>query len=134
MNITNMTLEADYAIRIVSAMANKTEIEIKRLDARKLAELTGVTLRFTLKIMCKLVSGGIAKSYKGVNGGYELAKAAEDISVGEVIEAVDGRFELARCCGKDNCSHPHMQGVCRFKGEFERISELVREEMQNIRF
>ena len=134
MNITNMTLEADYAVRIVSAMATQTEGENRRMDAGALSEITGVTLRFTLKIMRKLVAAGIAKSFKGVNGGYVLAKPAREISVGDVIEAVDGRFELARCSGADGCSHPNMQGVCRFKNEFDRISELVRKEMGNIKF
>jgi len=143
MNITNMTLEADYAIRIVSEMATATavakatavgETDTKRLDARELAELTGVTLRFTLKIMCKLVAASIVKSYKGVNGGYQLAKDAGNISVGEIIEAVDGQFELARCCGKENCSHPNKQEICRFKSEFDRISEMVRKELYDIRF
>jgi len=129
MNITNMTLEADYAVRIVSVMSK----ENRRLDAGGLSEATGVTLRFTLKIMRKLVAAGIAKSYKGVNGGYILAKPAGDISVGEVIEAVDGRFELARC-SENGCSNPNMTGICRFKNEFDRISEMVRTEMEKIRF
>jgi len=130
MNITNMTLEADYAVRIVSVLA----AEERRLDAGTLAQLTGVTLRFTLKIMRKLVAAGIVKSYKGVSGGYELAKPAGDISVGAVIQAIDGRFELARCCGPDDCTNPSTNGVCRFKNEFDRISELVRKEMEKIRF
>ena len=133
MKITNMTLEADYAVRIVSAMAGQRQTENRRLDAGALSEHTGVTLRFTLKIMRKLVTAGIAKSYKGVRGGYELAKPAGEISVGEVIEAVDGRLELARC-GETGCSNPNMTGVCRFKSEFDRISELVRTEMRDIRF
>ncbi|HNX13388.1 MAG TPA: Rrf2 family transcriptional regulator [Oscillospiraceae bacterium] len=134
MNITNMTLEADYAVRIVSAMAAAKSVENnRRLDAGALAEATGVTLRFTLKIMRKLVAAGIAKSYKGVSGGYVLAKPAGDISVGEVIEAVDGRFELARCT-QNGCSNPSMTGICRFKNEFDRISEMVRKEMGKILF
>ena len=134
MNITNMTLEVDYAVRIVSEMAATAASENNRLDAGALSELTGVTLRFTLKIMRKLVAAGVAKSFKGVNGGYILAKPAGEISVGEVIEAVDGRFELARCSGRDDCSHPNGQGICRFKSEFDRISEMVRREMRDIKF
>ncbi len=135
MNITNMTREADYAVRIISEMAaTATQSESSRLDAGALSELTGVTLRFTLKIMRKLVAAGITKSFKGVNGGYILAKPASEISVGEVIEAIDGRFEMARCSGADDCSRPSGQGICRFKNEFDRISEMVRREMGNLRF
>jgi len=130
MNITNMTLEADYAVRIVSVMA----AENRRLDAGALAELTGVTLRFTLKIMRKLVAGGIAKSFKGVSGGYELNKPAGEISLAEVIEAIDGPFQLARCGGPEGCSNPGAKEFCRFKNEFDRISGMVRNEMEKIKF
>ncbi|HOP11987.1 MAG TPA: Rrf2 family transcriptional regulator [Oscillospiraceae bacterium] len=130
MNITNMTLEADYAVRIVSVMAN----ENRRLDAGALSERTGVTLRFTLKIMRKLVTAGIAKSYKGVSGGYELAKPAGEISLAEVIEAIDGPFQMARCSGPDECSNPSTKEFCRFKNEFDRISKMVQKEMEKIKF
>ncbi|MGN0674985.1 MAG: Rrf2 family transcriptional regulator, partial [Oscillospiraceae bacterium] len=54
----HITLEADYAIRIVHCLAKSK----KRLDAKTIAEQTTVTLRFALKILRKLVASGIVKS------------------------------------------------------------------------
>lgn len=86
----HITLEADYAVRIVHALAQSG----KRLDAKTISEMTGVTLRFSLKILRKLVAAGIVKSFKGTQGGYEIGKPAEEISLGEVIETIEGRYTL----------------------------------------
>ena len=51
----HITLEADYAVRIVQVLAQSN----KRLDAKTISEMTGVTLRFSLKILRKLVAAGI---------------------------------------------------------------------------
>ena len=63
----HMTLEADYAVRIVEFLA----VNPGRADAKTISERTSVTLRFTLKILRTLVSDGIVRSYKGAKGGYE---------------------------------------------------------------
>lgn len=67
-----ITLEADYAVRIVNCLAKNGS----RMDAKALSAATGVTLRFSLKILRKLVAQGIVRSYKGTQGGYELARRA----------------------------------------------------------
>lgn len=97
----HITLEADYAVRIVHALAQSG----KRLDAKTISEMTGVTLRFSLKILRKLVAAGIVKSFKGTQGGYEIGKPAEEISLGEVIETIEGRYTLNPLCDRGICLH-----------------------------
>ena len=84
----HITLEADYAIRIVQVLAQNQ----RRLDAKTISEMTGVTLRFSLKILRKLVAAGIIKSFKGTQGGYEIGRELDHISLGEVIETIEGRY------------------------------------------
>ena len=88
-----ITLESDYALRIVSTLALQDGVT----DAKTLSEKTSVTIRFTLKILHKLVQGNIVSSYKGVRGGYKLKKKADDISLRSVIELIDGPIIIARC-------------------------------------
>lgn len=131
----SITLEADYAIRIVSMLAAEKE----RVDAGTLAERTGVSPRFSLKILRKLVQAGIAKSYKGIRGGYELALAPQKITLRMVVEAIDGPIEIARCLAKDFvCSNPQSgnsgDSICRFYHEFFRISALIRDELDKTTF
>ena len=47
------------------------------MDAKKISSEANVTLRFSLKILGKLVAGGVVKSFKGTQGGYELAREPE---------------------------------------------------------
>ena len=88
----HMTLEADYAVRIVEFLA----VNPGRADAKTISERTNVTLRFTLKILRTLVSDGIVRSYKGAKGGYELAKPPKEITLRSVIEAVEGPYMISR--------------------------------------
>lgn len=64
----HMTLEADYAVRIVEFLA----VNPGRADAKTISERTSVTLRFTLKILRTLVSDGIVRSYKGAKAAMSL--------------------------------------------------------------
>ena len=72
-----ITLESDYALRIISALA----IDDNVIDATALSEKTSVTLRFTLKILHKLVQGDLVISYKGSKGGYKLKKSPDKIII-----------------------------------------------------
>ena len=88
-----ITHEADYAVRIAYVLAS----ENKMLPARDISEKSGVTLRFALKILRKLASDGIVVSYKGASGGYELAIDPDELSLGQLIECIDGPLEINHC-------------------------------------
>ena len=85
-----ITHEADYAVRIVYVLMQSKESTVA---ASKLAGGSGVTLRFTLKILRKLAASGIVTAQKGANGGYALAMDPADVSLGLIIESIDGPFE-----------------------------------------
>lgn len=126
----HITLEADYAVRIVHALAQSG----KRLDAKTISEMTGVTLRFSLKILRKLVAAGIVKSFKGTQGGYEIGKPAEEISLGEVIETIEGRYTLNRCVTGEYACTRHKNECCEFQKIFREISEDVRKRLYSYHF
>lgn len=127
----HITLEADYAVRIVDCLArNKV-----RMDAKSLSAATGVTLRFALKILRKLVATGIVRSYKGTQGGYELAKEAKEISLGEVVETVEGPITISRCTSPDfECSRADQRECCRFNKIYANIAQKVREDLYRVHF
>lgn len=127
----HMTLEADYAVRIVDCLAKNAV----RMDAKTLSANTGVTLRFSLKILRKLVAEGIVKSYKGTQGGYELAKPAQEISLGEVIESVEGPITISRCVGDQSfCCSRVSESSCRFSKTYSEIAAEVRERLYREHF
>ena len=129
----HITLEADYAVRIVNCLSKSQG----RMDAKAISETTGVTLRFSLKILRKLVSGGVIKSYKGTKGGYELAKEPGDITLADVIETVEGKYALARCVSEHDyqCNrNTDSCGICRFHKIYAEISQLVQDKLNAVNF
>lgn len=126
----HITLEADYAIRIVQVLAQSQ----KRLDAKTISEMTGVTLRFSLKILRKLVAAGIVKSFKGTQGGYEIGRALDEISLGEVIETIEGRYTLNRCVTGEYICTRKKDKSCQLQKIFREISEEVRTKLYSYKF
>lgn len=122
--------ETDYAIRIVSCLAKQTD----RLDAAAIAEKTGVTPRFTLKILHRLVQGGIVRSFKGNKGGYILAKSPEEITLLQVVEEIYGKLTLSRCHSDGSCGCTHPNGFCDFKGVFSDITTYMRKKLSEVTF
>lgn len=120
-----ITLESDYAVRIVGCLSK----EGKRLDAGIISERTAVSLRFALKILRKLVSAGIVVSFKGSQGGYELAKKPSEISLKDVIEAIDGRCAVSKCLSEGHSCSRGMSGKCAYQRVFGEISKLVEEKL-----
>ena len=123
----HMTLETDYAVRIMEALTR----EGRRLDARTISERTHVPQRFALKILRKLVADGLVCSYKGAAGGYELARCPAAITLREVIESVEGPYRISRCQGDEYCCD---HTTCRFHQIYGEISELVREKLDSYTF
>lgn len=124
-----ITQEADYAVRIVQCLS-KNNI---RRDARSISEEVHVTLRFSLKILGKLSAAGIVKSFKGNKGGYELAHAPQDISLRDVLRAVEGPYVMSRCIVEQDCNCGKY-GTCAFQKAFCRISNSINQQLEAVNF
>ena len=126
-----ITHEADYAVRIVYVLM---QAEGSTVAASKVAESSGVTLRFTLKILRKLAGSGIVASQKGANGGYGLAMDPEEISLGLIIESIDGPFELNHCLSDDfDCTRVKDKKFCQFHHIFDRVNAKLKDELYSIK-
>ena len=126
-----ITQEADNAVQIMDCLVKHGT----RLDARSISDSTGVTLRFTLKILRKLVKSGIVKSFIGVTGGYELAKKPEEINLRQVIEAVDGPIAISRCLsGNVPCDLKVTECSCYYHLIFANVSKSIQEQLENVSF
>lgn len=126
----NITLESDYAIRIVLRLAQQNE----RCDAKTLAEQTGVPQRFALKILRKLVNAELLRSFKGISGGYQLARSASSISLADIIAVIEGPYTLSRCLNEtDGCTHPGgcSNEACKVQKVFGDISLLVHQKLES---
>ena len=124
-----ITLESDYALRIVSTLAECDAV----VDANMLAEKTSVTLRFTLKILHKLVQGNLVSSFKGAKGGYKLKVSPDTITLKDIIELIDGPIAIARCLGNgETCSMNSDKTACIYHHIFDKISFDLASKLQSI--
>ncbi len=126
-----ITQEADYALRIVCILAKDNKI----LDAKTIADASGVTPRFALKILHKLGVENMVRSYKGANGGYELALSADSISVKNIIELIDGPIEISKCMDSEHfCSRQGLdKSGCVMHHIFSEISASLANMLDGVR-
>ncbi len=126
----------DYALRAVLYLARQPQGEVTEAQAISGQEV--IPMRFLLKIMPSLIKAGIVKSFRGVGGGYALAKAPGEVSFLDVVEAVEGPIALNRCLndyafcskkGAPNCQiHQALADVqAKLKAELQghNFAELI---------
>ncbi len=124
-----ITSESDYALRILTSLANHKEV----VDAKTLSDETSVTLRFALKILHKLVNGGLVLSHKGSKGGYVLNMPPEKITLKLVIELIDGPVAIARCVDTaESCSLNCDKTACAYHHIFDSISADLAKKLEAI--
>ena len=124
-----ITQESDYALRILTALAEHDDV----IDANSLSSETSVTIRFTLKILNKLVKHGFVTSYKGVKGGYKLKIPTENITLKSVIELIDGPIVIARCLeSHESCTLNQDKTACSYHHIFNKISLDVAKKLDKI--
>jgi Rrf2 family protein len=89
-----ISAKADYAVRAVAELA-AADGE-KPVKAERVATAQGIPLNFLENILGELRHGGIVRSHRGAEGGFRLAKPAEDITIADVIRAVEGPLASVR--------------------------------------
>ena len=98
-----ITRQADYAVRAVLYLANLGTSE--RAATSTVAEEQRIPPSFLAKIISQLSIAGLLHTSRGARGGVTLAREPQDISLLEVIEAIDGPIQLNECVGDDSlCS------------------------------
>ncbi len=125
-----ITLETDYAVRIVAELCKRKD----KLDAKTISTNTLVPLRFAVKILRKLVSLDIVKSYQGVQGGYRINKEPKDISLKTVVEAIEGTYCFSRCLAPDGECNRGASGKCCNQRAFAEITQQVNKLLESYDF
>lgn len=85
----------DYAFRAILYLSGLPRGQV--VEAKLIAEEERIPMRFLLKIFRLLTKSGIVESYRGINGGYALARPPEEITMLDVIEAIEGPIRINRC-------------------------------------
>lgn len=122
-----LTRQGDYAARAVIYLAKHQLANIKEVATEQ-----QVPQEYLAKIVQKLVAAGIISSQRGKGGGISLAKPPENISLLEVIEAVEGPVVLNRCLIRPNeCPR---DAFCSIHGELAKIQHSLRKQLGALDF
>jgi Rrf2 family protein len=89
-----ISAKADYAVRAVVELAAASGE--KPVKAERIATAQEIPLNFLENILGELRHAGIVRSHRGAEGGFRLAKAAEEITIADVIRAVEGPLASVR--------------------------------------
>lgn len=111
---------ADYATLIMSALAKEAD---KLTSASVLARQLGLSLPVVSKILKMLGQAELLTSTRGVEGGYRLARPAAEISVAEIVSAIEGKFSVTECCRESSgCA---ITETCTTKSNWQSINQVI---------
>lgn len=105
-----VSTRGDYASRALLSLALHTERE-GPTSVRDIAERTGLPQPYLEQILLALKGAGLVRSKRGVGGGYVLARTPADITLGEIVSAVDGPIVVG------DFGLPHQDGACDHEGQ-----------------
>ncbi len=105
-----MSTRGDYAARALVSLALHGD-ESGPTSVRDIAERTGLPQPYLEQILLALKGAGIVRSKRGVGGGYVLARPAAEITLAEIVSAVDGPIAAG------DFGEPHQAGACDHEGQ-----------------
>lgn len=112
-----------YGLRALIDIAQYSEIEpvsISSISARQ-----DISERYLEQLMALLKKAGLIKSIRGAGGGYVLAKEVSEISVGDVLRALEGNLEPVECAAFHEEESCEAAGGCVTKYVWKRINESI---------
>ena len=115
---------ADYAVVLMTAAARRPAGA--RLSATELSSETGVPLPTAQKLMGQLAGCGLLSSARGAAGGFSLARASNEISLADIVEAVEGPIAMTVCSGHEGPSDCALDAHCRIKPHMGVVGSAVR--------
>jgi Rrf2 family protein len=118
-----LSRQSDYAIRITFAVAQQTGGANTQTDVASIAHQTGIPQAYTAKLVQSLAKAGVLRTQKGPRGGVRLAATAEDITLQQIVEAVEGPTEFARCLLWPGECPPHAN--CPMHMVLDGLTEVV---------
>jgi FeS assembly SUF system regulator len=125
-NMLRISKLTDYAILLMVELTREREM----LSAHALADRIHVEVPTAGKVLKQLASAGLVESFRGSNGGYRVNRPAADISVAEVIAAIEGPIAMTECSAEPGlCT---VEDSCNLRGNWQRISIAVARALEEV--
>lgn len=124
--ISRMT---DYGVVVMAQLAQASDAVVTAPD---LAAGAGLPAPTVAKILKRMTRGNLVTSHRGINGGYELSRPAAEISVADIIRALEGPVEVTACvdgASGDACS---VENLCPIRGCWDRVNAAVNRTLESM--
>src|SRR5512147_3349827 len=116
----------DYAIVLLAHLSRSD----RTLTAQELATRSSVPLPTVSKLCKELSRAGLVVSHRGRKGGYGLARTADQITVAEIVEALEGPIALTECSqGAQSCE---LEATCVAKASWDPVSRAIYGALSNL--
>lgn len=119
-----VTAMLDLAINESQDIENSKPVTLAAISERQ-----DISLSYLEQLFSKLRRQGLVKSVRGPGGGYNLAKAYTDISVSEIINAVDEQIDATQCGGNENCKE---DGPCMTHDLWSALNTKILEYLSGV--
>ena len=116
-----LSKKADYALMAMKHLALRGDCGSS--SAREIAEQYDIPIELMAKVLQRLVQRGLLASHQGTRGGYQLSRLAWQITVADVIQAIEGPVTVTACSTDDN--HCEQYSKCNVRDPLWRVRERI---------
>ena len=124
-----LSKKADYALIAMKHLAQHADAGTST-SAREIAELYRIPIELMAKVLQRLVRTGLLVSTQGTRGGYTLGRRSSDISVADVIQAIDGPLTVTACSTEKNDCEQYSR--CSIRDPLWQIRERIVEALDTV--
>jgi len=124
-----LTKKADYGLMALKYLAEQADSGAQ--SAKDVAEAYHIPPQLLAKILQTLAKAGLLVSHAGTNGGYALARPAQEISAFEVIRAIDGPLFITSCITIHGACD--LAGHCTIKEPLRKVNDSIKDLLSGIR-
>lgn len=124
LRVTKLT---DYATVVLTVLASAPDAVA---SAAGLAERAGLETPTVAKLLKPLAQAGLVEAFRGASGGYRLARAPEEISLVEIVEAMEGPLGMTECSvHAGSCG---IEQSCGVRANWRRINDVVADALRGV--
>lgn len=118
-----------YGLRVMIDLA--TYSVDKHIPLREISQRQNITIKYLEQIMTPLLRAGYVTSFRGNNGGYQLACPPDEVSVGEIIRTMEGSLAPVACLEGEDNTCPNRE-ICQTLPVWEKLDELIANYLNSI--
>ena len=126
-----LSTKGRYGLRAMIDLALHCESE-HAVSIQSIAERQQISESYLEQLVRRLRTAGLVKSVRGAGGGYQLARPADGISVGDILRALEGSIDAVTCGGTDHDGSCGQADLCVTRIVWERVNRAIEESVDSI--